>query len=54
MYRATSGCNADRADEHCLQYEPVPVFEEQCLKGGENPQKASMEAEKSGYDAKAI
>jgi hypothetical protein len=44
MYRAASGCDADRTDEPGVQHEPVPVFEEHCLKGGKTPPKASIEA----------
>jgi hypothetical protein len=48
VYRAASGCYEDRPDEPGVQHEPIPVFEEHCLRGGENPRKASKEAENKG------
>jgi hypothetical protein len=45
VYRAASGCYEDRTDEPGVQHEPIPVFEEHCLNVGENPLKASIEAE---------
>jgi hypothetical protein len=45
VYRAASGCDEDWTDESGVQHEPIPVFEKHCLRSGENPPMASMEAE---------